>query len=994
MDLVTGAMGILAPKLLELLRHEYNLQTGVRKEARTLAQELEYIDAFLRKVADVPWDRLDEQVKVWAREVREASYDMEDALDIFLMHVEIHEPDDDQSMLRRALKMIGSLFIKGKPRHDIAVVIQGIKKQLQEVAERRARYKIDDSLVKPVAATSSTMDPRLAAMYHQVSQLIGIDKSRDQVISMLSYQHGSTVKIKTVSVVGVGGLGKTTLAKAVYEELKEGFDCGAFVPVGQKPDLKRIFKDILLDLDKGYYTRNNLNMDELDERRLIEEIREFLKEKRYFIVIDDIWEKPSWEIIKLVLVENNCGSRIITTTRNSEVAKETGEVYKLQPLSYYHSRKLFYTRIFGGEGKCPGVHSDEVSDKILKKCDGIPLAIITMASLLTGKSREVWSEIYNDIGFGQHKDNMHVENTMRILSFSYYDLPSHLRTCLLYLSAFPEDYVVEKDPLIWKWIAEGFVYKKQGNGLYELGERYFNDLINRSMIQAVEYEHDGIVEGCRVHDMVLDLIRSLSCHENCVTILDNNAEGLLSQNKWVPLLSFKLLRVLAIEDCQFKEGCHIENLGNLLHLRYLSLRNTTVSELPKQIGNLKFLQTLDLGRGQIKELPSSIVRLTQLVCLSCDGWGCLQRVPDGIGKLTSLEQLTIFFGNGYDDDEYKNNVRMFVKELGNLRELRVLHISLFFVDESVRRFLVESLRNLHKIHHIKLESSEFYVDVERAMWKAAGVMLPQHLCHLSFERLFQFPRLPSWIINRLHHLSYLSLRVNTIDELDLKLLGSLTELRYLKLDQTKGTATVDKINAGDVFFQKLRWFVMRHVMVQFQHEEDLTFSFHMWNGIDPMPFGSRRNNSCSLPSAVMPNLQVLETAVFVRALKDGNGDCSIIGLEYLTCLRKVSSIIHCRGASAIQVEETEAELQCAINDHPNRPTFTGYRRSEGEMALSVQDEESKDNSLPTEVEQEGHGKDKEYEEDHDKDENKDDEEEGEGEDQKGTSMRKRRRTED
>ncbi|CAN6172203.1 unnamed protein product [Urochloa humidicola] len=284
MDLVTGAMGILAPKLLDLFQREYNLQACVRKEAQALTHELEHIDAFLRKVADVPWDQLDEQAKLWACEVREASYDMEDALDIFLIHVEPENNQQSQSMLKRALKMFKDLFSKGKHRHDISVLIEDIKKQLQVIAERRARYRIDDSLAKPVTIVSEAIDPRLAAMYREVSQLIGIDKSRGQVISMLSpNQLGNGVpddnKMKMVSVVGVGGLGKTTLAKSVYEELRGDFKCGAFVPVGRNPDLKRVFKDILLDLDKKKY--KILNMTILDERHLIDEIRRFLREKRY-----------------------------------------------------------------------------------------------------------------------------------------------------------------------------------------------------------------------------------------------------------------------------------------------------------------------------------------------------------------------------------------------------------------------------------------------------------------------------------------------------------------------------------------------------------------------------------------------------------------------------------------------------------------------------------------------------------------------------------------
>jgi len=226
---------------------------------------------------------------------------------------------------------------------------------------------------------------------------------------------------------------------------------------------------------------------------------------RYLIVIDDVWETQSWGIIKRALVNNNNGSRVLITTRTHEVAREAGEVFKLQPLSNENSRKLFFARIFDGESKISDPEpDDEILDKILRKCDGIPLAIITMASLLVGKPREEWSEVHRSIGFGRSKENRQVENTMKILSFSYYDLPPHLKTCLLHLSVFPEDYFIEKDPLIWMWVAEGFI--KQGMPSFEIGERYFNELVNRSMIQLVEAVNEEAVEcACQVHDMVLNL---------------------------------------------------------------------------------------------------------------------------------------------------------------------------------------------------------------------------------------------------------------------------------------------------------------------------------------------------------------------------------------------------------------------------------------------------------------------------------------------------------
>jgi len=390
----------------------------------------------------VPWYRLDEQIKVWAREVRDKCYDLEDVFDSFLVHLEDPETADP-SRLKRAMHKMGDLFAKGKARHDIANDIEDIMKQLVEVAARRNRYKIDDSIeTKP---SSTTSDPRLPALYKKPSELVGIDEPRDALIQMLSV--GGQEK-KIISIVGSGGLGKTTLAKAVYDKLiniNGRFDCWAFVPVGQNPDQRKIQRDILIDLLKPtnainalVYTRFSLgDLKELDEKQLIGELREQLQGKRYFIVVDDIWEMSIWRTVDLAFVDGNCGSRLLTTTCKSEVSKEIGEVYKLHELSDNNSKKLFHSITFGGEEKHPcSDELDKVSNTIIKKCGGIPLAIVTIAEVLARKPIE-WSNVYNSIGFGP--DDNKVEDMKKILSFSYYDLPSHLRTCLLYLSTSPEE---------------------------------------------------------------------------------------------------------------------------------------------------------------------------------------------------------------------------------------------------------------------------------------------------------------------------------------------------------------------------------------------------------------------------------------------------------------------------------------------------------------------------------------------------------------------------
>jgi hypothetical protein len=323
----------------------------------------------------------------------------------------------------------------------------------------------------------------------------------------------------------------------------------------------------------------------------------------------------------------------------------TMSIFEIMPLSTDNSRSLFLKQIFGSEDTCPS-QLEEVSLKILRRCKGSPLTIITIASLLANKARteEEWDMVHDSIGSTLGKDP-DMEEMRRILSLSYDDLPHHLKTCLLYLSIFPEDYEIERVQVVKRWIAEGFIDSNGEQHAEVIGERHFNDLINRSIIQPAKVQYDGRVDSCRVHDMILDLLISKSSEENFVTFSGNKNMKLELQGKihrlslnnycreqamvpstavvshcrslsiWgyseqMPSLSnFRYLRVLHIENGEEMEHNYFEHIGMLLQLKYLRLNIKSTDALPEQLGELQQLRTLDLFGTRITKLPKSIVHL-------------------------------------------------------------------------------------------------------------------------------------------------------------------------------------------------------------------------------------------------------------------------------------------------------------------------------------------------------------------------------------------------
>jgi len=192
----------------------------------------------------------------------------------------------------------------------------------------------------------------------------------------------------------------------------------------------------------------------------------------------------------------------------------------MKPLSRRDSENLFLKRIFRAEDKFP-VQLEGIKNQILETCDGLPLAIVTLASLLATKPRtkEEWERTLNSISYMHEKDSG-LDKMYTILSLSYNDLPHHMRNCLLHLSTFPEDHEIYKDILVWRWIAEGFITEKQGFTLEQVAESYFYELINRNLIQPItlvpRYGMNAVEEGCRVHDIVLNFLISRSAEENLV----------------------------------------------------------------------------------------------------------------------------------------------------------------------------------------------------------------------------------------------------------------------------------------------------------------------------------------------------------------------------------------------------------------------------------------------------------------------------------------------
>ncbi|RHN67246.1 putative P-loop containing nucleoside triphosphate hydrolase, leucine-rich repeat domain, L [Medicago truncatula] len=485
-----------------------------------------------------------------------------------------------------------------------------------------------------------------------------------------------------VSVVGMGGQGKTTLAKKVFDskDIIGHFHFRVWITVSQSYDVEGLLRDMLLKIYKQIGDNPTQNFYQMDRGSLTAEVRKCLQKKRYVVVFDDVWNVHFWDDIEFAAIDSKNGSKIFITTRNMDVVvscKKSSfiEMLELQPLTHEQSLELFNKKAFkfDYDGCCP-TELIGTTNEIVKKCNGLPLAIVAIGGLLSTREKNVfeWQRFRENLNL-ELKTDSHLIGIKEILSLSYDDLPYYLKPCFLYFGVYPEDYEVKSKRVTRQWIAEGFVKEEKGMTLEEVAEGYLTELIHRSLVQVSSLRIDGKAKGCRVHDLIHDMI--LQKHEDfnfCKHISDDGQRSISeivwrlsittiddalwecvdgshvrslfcfgnkekSSSYFKGISKIRLLKVLDFEGFDFNNIP--KNLGNFIHLKYLSIM-MSISEVkvPKSIGMLHNLDTLVLRGPYYFELPKEIRKLRKLRHLIGTELSLIHLMY-GIGEMKSLQTL-------------------------------------------------------------------------------------------------------------------------------------------------------------------------------------------------------------------------------------------------------------------------------------------------------------------------------------------------------------------
>ncbi|XP_073121209.1 putative late blight resistance protein homolog R1C-3 [Henckelia pumila] len=641
----------------------------------------------------------------------------------------------------RCLDFVKLLGKKGTLSNELKSFIP-FSQNLQKVIEEISSLKKDVMKIKETEGIKIMEQPRKAATAgsfilgasHSKNTMVGFDEDLIQIMETLT---GDESNLHILSIVGMGGIGKTTLAKNVFDNplIVQHFDRRAWVTISQQYSVHEILLGLLEYIGVLVGGGEEITQDELGLR-----LHKSLFDRRYFIVMDDMWSIEVWDATKRFFPENNNGSRVMVTTRLTNVADDFRSCapHQLRLLDEDQSWALFCDKVFGPES-CPP-ELEEVGKTIVRNCGALPLAIVVISGLLAKCNRtvEYWEYVANDTykALNMGGDGLCFE----ILYLSYKHLPVHLKPCFLYMATFPEDSKIRITRLVKLWVAEGILKPIRSRSLEEIAEENLKDLIDRNLIMIHYYGFSNKMKTCTIHDLLRDLSIREALKENFlgVTMKGSRISRLITQRSSEEekiKSSFAKLHILR-EVLKMGYVCSDEEIVRLVNFRYIDFRLTMLKNLLNTLESVSLLwnlQTITIAGGawSLKQptinLPAEIWEMPQLRHIKRD---------EGVFHLPDPPSTNIKNGRG-DIIVLKNlqtlhNIRNFrctdevVDRIPNLKKLGITYNRRFRNCFGWDHYKVCNLARLCNLESLFLEGNEKNV--------LQNVCFPPSLKKLTLQR--------------------------------------------------------------------------------------------------------------------------------------------------------------------------------------------------------------------------------------------------------------------